>query len=69
MVQCCGGCRQKDQYEVKWFIPLVELSLEDRLQSRGLSVTVIVPFVCLPRATCGYDIEALMCECAALEPL
>ena len=27
--------RQKDHYEVKWFIPLVELSLEDRLLSPG----------------------------------
>ena len=33
-----GANRHKDQYEVKWFIPLVELSLEDRLQTPGLLI-------------------------------
>jgi len=36
-VQCVGDIRQKDHYEVKWFIPLVELSLEDKLLSPGIS--------------------------------
>jgi len=36
IMQYYGVIRHKDQYEVKWFIPLVELSLEDRLLSPGL---------------------------------
>jgi len=35
-VQCHFDIRQKDHYEVKWFIPLVELSLEDKLLSPGI---------------------------------
>ena len=35
IVQCYFALRQKDHYEVKWFIPLVELSLEDKLLSPG----------------------------------
>jgi len=41
-VQYSAVIRQKDQYEVKWFIPLVELSLEDRLESPG-TMTVFTP--------------------------
>jgi len=45
-MQYCGDIRQKDQYEVKWFIPLVDLSLEDRLLSPGLlPVFTIASFV------------------------
>ena len=41
-MQYSAVIRQKDQYEVKWFIPLVELSLEDRLESPG-TMTVFTP--------------------------
>ena len=41
-MQYSAVIRQKDQYEVKWFIPLVELSLEDKLESPG-TMTVFTP--------------------------
>lgn len=28
-------CSQKDQYDVKWFIPLIDLSIEDKVLSQG----------------------------------
>ena len=37
--------RQKDQYEVKWFIPLVELSLEDRLESPGMLTILSIQYI------------------------
>jgi len=40
-VLCCAVARQKNQYEAKWFVPLVDLSLEDRLQSPGLPLTKV----------------------------
>ena len=55
--------RQKDQYDVKWFIPLVELSLEDRLLSPGLLLVFresVAGFVAVEVASCDVALKSYL---------